>query len=110
MYSDKNIVKNILIFICTQFFVVNFSFADPIPVFCLARWLSNNSCNSISHIIERDPASLTSEKRYDLHKSYIIERDPASLTSKKRYDLYKSYIIERDPASLTSEKRYDLYK
>ena len=110
MFSSKNIVKYILIFICTQFVIADFSCAAPIPVFCLAGWLNYNACKNISYIIERDPASLISEKRYDLYKSYIIERDSVSLTSEKRYDLYKTYIIERDPASLISEKRYDLYK
>ena len=55
MFSSKNIVKYLLFFVFSQFLMAAPSFANPIPVFCLAGWGNYECCKGITSIREANP-------------------------------------------------------
>ena len=87
-YCKKSIV--ILLFtVFTQLLMVNFSFASPVPVFCMLNFIqcgNNLTPNKKSYILESDYSSGKALKRYDLNSYYILESDYSSGKALKRYD------------------------
>ena len=65
MFSSKNIVKYILIFICTQFVIADFSFADPVPVFFMFSIFNNNEWKSLYNINQIRTISYSSSSPYE---------------------------------------------
>ena len=53
-YYVKSIIK-LLIVVFIQLLMVDFSFANPVPAFCLAGWLDYECCKGISRIRETTP-------------------------------------------------------
>ena len=89
MFFSKNIVKYLLVFVFSQFLMVDVSFASPVPVFCMVNFIqcgNNLTPNKKSYILESDYASGKALKRYDLNSYYILESDYASGKALKRYD------------------------
>ena len=67
--------------------------ANPIPVFCMAGWLNQNSNFS----------------KIQKEKSYILELEPSTGIQRSRYNLYDSYILELEPSTGIQRSRYNLY-
>ena len=84
MFSSKNIVKYLLFLVFSQFLMVDFSFANPIPVFCLAGWV--DKCTNIRTIIEYEYAG-SPLKTYSITSGNIIEYEYAG-SPLKTYSLF----------------------
>ena len=93
------------IFICllAVFFLQSSILANPVPVFCLAGWISHESCKGISRIRETRPTG--QDKWYYLYSSRIREQNPDG--EDKWYYLYSSRIREQNPNG--EDKWYYLY-
>ena len=94
MISGQNIVKYLLICVFTQLLMADFSFADPVPVFCLAGWLDYECCKGISRIRETAPNG--AETWYESIGSRIRETAPNG--EETWFDPIGSRIQEKTPA------------
>ena len=85
-YYVKSIIK-LLIVVFIQLLMVDFSFANPVPVFCLAGWHKCCDAKANSSIIhEHDPDTNATLKVYDCRGSSIVEHDPDTNATLKVYD------------------------
>ena len=86
MFSSKNIVKYLLVFVFSQFLIVDMSLANPIPVFCFAGWIDKCKVDSTkTSISEYD------NKTYHKLKFYSISGNEISEYDNKTYHKLKFY-------------------
>ena len=112
MFFSKNIVKYLLVFVFSQFLMGSSTFANPVPVFCMAGWLNSNAswqqaCSGVRTISEKS-ASGSSLKKYILNGNTITEKEYVG-SSLKKYILYGNTIIEKEYVGSTL-KNYILYE
>ena len=65
MISGKYIIKKLLIVVFIQLLMVNFSFADPVPVFFMFSIFKNNEWKSLYNINQIRTISYSSSSPYE---------------------------------------------